>query len=133
MLLRKGVKLLEEIKGGGKAVRRRRSYLLAIRIRLNRGELVIAPEKCLSYAVDEHLQVHDDGYIVHRVRIDREHLIAGIFYAVEGMNVGGYRQVEIGPHLAYGEVGVPGTIPKNAKIIAEIKVIRPINDRSFSP
>jgi len=34
------------------------------------------------------------------------------------------RKVVIGPHLAHGEEGIPGVIPPDAKITAEIKVLR---------
>ena len=40
------------------------------------------------------------------------------------MKVGGYRKVVISPHLAYGLTGIPGIIPENAKITAEIKVLK---------
>jgi FK506-binding nuclear protein len=46
-----------------------------------------------------------------------------MFYAVQGMNVGGYRKVTISAHLAYGEKGIPDIIPPNAKLTVEIKVI----------
>ena len=51
-------------------------------------------------------------------------MIDGIFYAIEGMKNGGYRKVAIAPHLAYRKKGIPGVIPENAKIIAELKVLR---------
>ena len=44
------------------------------------------------------------------------------------MKVGGYRKVTISPHLAYGEKGIPGIIPQNAKLTAEIKVLRAVGD-----
>ncbi|MCG8689740.1 MAG: FKBP-type peptidyl-prolyl cis-trans isomerase [Minwuiales bacterium] len=123
MWIRKGVKLIEEEAGDGPPVERQQNYLVAIRITLSRGEVVRHPEKCLSHHVDEHIRTEDDGYFQHHVRIDRENLVAGIFYAVQGMNVGGYRKVAIAPHLAYGETGVPDVIPPNAKLTAEIKVL----------
>lgn len=39
------------------------------------------------------------------------------------MRVGGTRRLEIAPHLAYGDRGVPGTIPAGAVLIAEITVL----------
>jgi FKBP-type peptidyl-prolyl cis-trans isomerase len=39
------------------------------------------------------------------------------------MRVGGTRRLEIAPHLAYGDKGVPGMIPENALIISEITVL----------
>jgi FKBP-type peptidyl-prolyl cis-trans isomerase len=49
-------------------------------------------------------------------------LISGLFYGVEGMRVGGTRRLEIAPHLAYGDRGVPGIIPANAVLTAEITI-----------
>lgn len=123
MLLKKGIQLLEENVGDGDGVLRQHNYKVAIRIRLNRGEVVSHPDRCLSHSIDKHIKVHDDGFFEHRVRIDRENLIAGIFYTVEGMKVGGYRKVSIAPHLAYKEKGIPGVIPANAKLLVEIKII----------
>ena len=124
MWIRKGIKLLEEEPGNGPPVERQQYYLMAIRITLNRGEVVQHPEMCLSHQMDEHLKIEDNGYFRHLVRVDRENLVGGIFYATQGMNVGGYRKVIIAPHLAYGETGIPNVIPPNAKLTVEIKVLR---------
>jgi len=123
MWLRKGVKLLEEEVGGGPAIERQHWYVLAIRISLSRGDVVRHPEKCLGHQMDENRKIQEDGYFLHRVRIDRENLVGGIFYAVLGMRVGGFRKVTIAPHLAYREKGIPDLIPPNAKLTAEIKVL----------
>jgi FKBP-type peptidyl-prolyl cis-trans isomerase len=39
------------------------------------------------------------------------------------MRVGGTRRLEISPHLGYGERGVPGVIPANAVLTAEISIL----------
>lgn len=124
MKLKPGIKLIADLEGTGDYVQRQKYYVLAIRLTLNRGEIVTSPNRCLSHTIDKYLQVSDDGFFQHRVRIDRENLIAGIFYGVQGMKVNGYRQVVISPHLGYGEKGIPGVIPPNAKLIAEIKVLQ---------
>jgi FKBP-type peptidyl-prolyl cis-trans isomerase len=49
--------------------------------------------------------------------------VNGLFYGVEGMQVGGTRRLEIAPHLAYAERGVPGSIPANALLVAEITIL----------
>lgn len=52
----------------------------------------------------------------------RSSFVSGLFYGVEGMRVGGTRRLEIAPHLAYGDRGVPGVIPAGA-LLAEITVL----------
>ena len=57
-------------------------------------------------------RLEDDGTtLITELRVDRRSLVNGLFYGVEGMRVGGMRQLEIAPHLAYGDRGVPGVIP----------------------
>ncbi|MDJ0687410.1 MAG: FKBP-type peptidyl-prolyl cis-trans isomerase [Xenococcaceae cyanobacterium MO_188.B32] len=124
MNLKKGIKLIEEREGTGNYVQSQLYYIVAIRLTLNQGDVVTVPNKCLSHSIDRHLKVHDDGFFEHRVRIDRANLIPGIFYAVQGMKVKGYRKVIISPHLGYSEKGIPGVIPQNAKLTVEIKVLQ---------
>lgn len=124
MNLRKGVKLVESIEGTGQAVERRQYYIFAIRLTLNQGDLIKTPNRCLSHTIDDTLKVNDDGFFEHRVRIDRENLVPGIFYAVQGMKVGGYRKVIISPHLAYGEKGIPGLIPKFGDSVNSSELVR---------
>ena len=50
-------------------------------------------------------------------------LVSGLFYGVDGMRVGGTRRLEIAPHLAYGDRGVPDVIPANAVLTAEITIL----------
>ncbi|NCF35828.1 MAG: peptidylprolyl isomerase [Gammaproteobacteria bacterium] len=61
--------------------------------------------------------------LITDLRIDRENLFAGLFQGIEGMRIGGRRKLKISPHLAYGEKGIPGKIPGQAVIIAEIEFI----------
>jgi FKBP-type peptidyl-prolyl cis-trans isomerase len=69
-------------------------------------------------------RLEDNGEtLVTQLRIDRRSLVAGLFYGVDGMRVGGMRRLEIAPHLAYGDRGVPGIIPAAALIVAEITIL----------
>jgi len=88
---------------------------------LRRGDLVrwTAPWGLVSQATLE-----DDGStLITDVRIDRVFLIAGLFYGIQGMRIGGTRLLRVAPHLAYGETGVPGTIPPNALLKVEVTIL----------
>ncbi|MBN1358958.1 MAG: FKBP-type peptidyl-prolyl cis-trans isomerase [Sedimentisphaerales bacterium] len=122
MLIRKGVKLLEEREGDGDAVERQREYVLSMRFTLSRGEVVDMSSVSSRPGDDETPDA--PGFYEFSRRIDREQLIPGVFYAVQGMRIGGYRKVGISPHLAYGEKGYLDMIPPNAKLTVEIKVLR---------
>jgi len=52
-----------------------------------------------------------------------DNVIQGLHEAVYGMRVGGVRRVFIPAELAYGEQGKAPSIPPNASLIAEVKVL----------
>lgn len=119
--MRPGIKVLEDVPGSGAEVQRQHVYLIRLKLWLNQGEAVRwhAPWGPVGRA-----KLEDDGEtLVSELRIDRENLINGIFYGIEGMRVGGTRKLRISPHLGYGERGVPGVIPESAVLVAEISVI----------
>jgi FKBP-type peptidyl-prolyl cis-trans isomerase len=69
-------------------------------------------------------RLDDNGEtLVTEVRIDRRSLVNGLFYGVDGMHIGGTRRLQIAPHLAYGDTGVPGTIPAGAVLTAEVTIL----------
>jgi FKBP-type peptidyl-prolyl cis-trans isomerase len=51
-------------------------------------------------------------------------LIAGLFYGIDGMRVGGTRKLKISPHMAYGERGLPPVIPENAVLLVEVTMLQ---------
>ena len=57
------------------------------------------------------------------VNLGRRECIAGLRYGIPGMRVGGLRQILIPPHLAYGEAGIPDTIPPNALLRCEVELL----------
>jgi hypothetical protein len=122
--LRSGLTLLTDIPGGGEPVRRQHSYLVRLRLWLSRGEAVRWQQAWGRVGAS---RLEDNGStLVAELRIDRRSLISGLFYGVDGMRVGGTRRLEIAPHLAYGEHGVPGVIPANALLNAEVTILEAV-------
>jgi len=119
--LRSGLTLLEDIPGSGEPVRRQHNYLIRLRLWLHRGEPVRwqTPSGPVGVA---RLEDHGETLITE-VRIDRRSLVSGLFHGIEGMRVGGTRRLEIAPHLAYAERGVPGVIPASTLLFAEITLL----------
>ena len=118
--IKRGVELLSETVGEGPAVQRRGHYRVRLRMWLSGGEPVRWDR---PWGLIEHACVEDGGAMVTDVRVDRVYLVAGLFYGIQGMRVGGTRTLRIAPHLAYGEEGVPGVVPANAVLTTEIAVL----------
>ena len=109
--LRSGLTLLMDIPGNGELVRRQHNYLIRLRLWLHRGDPV-------RWEFEDNTET-----LITEMRIDRRSMMNGLFYGIDGMRVGGTRRLEIAPHLAYGEKGVPGRIPENALLTAEITIL----------
>lgn len=119
--LRSGLLLLVDIPGSGAPVQRQHNYAVRLRMWLHRGDPVRWPMASGPVGVG---RLEDDGAtLITEIRIDRQSMMNGLFYGVDGMRVGGTRRLEIAPHLAYGEKGIPGVIPENALVVAEIAIL----------
>jgi uncharacterized protein len=122
--LRSGLTLLADIPGTGELVRRQHRYLIRLRLWLHHGEPV---RWQMAWGPVGVARLEDHGEtLVTEVRIDRRSLVSGLFYGVDEMRVGGFRRLEIAPHLAYGDRGVPGVIPAGALLTAEIKILEEV-------
>ena len=119
MLIKPGVELVSERPGDGPPVKRHKHYQVSLRMWLDGGQPVPWRDSRETQPLEK-----DDGTLITDVRVDRVSLIAGLFKGIQGMRVGGTRKLRIAPHLAYGERGVPGTIPPNARLIVEVAVLR---------
>ena len=119
--MREGVEVLEDAPGLGALVERHARYDFRIRIWLSRGDPIRWSH---AWGPVDRARLEDDGATLFTsLRVHRQDMIAGLFYGVEGMRVGGTRKLRVAPHLAYRETGVPGVIPPNALLTVEVTVL----------
>jgi hypothetical protein len=119
--LRSGLTLLTDVPGTGEIVRRQQSYRIRLRLWLNKGDAV---RWKMPWGTVGRSRLDDNGEtLITETRIDRRSLVSGLFYGIEGMRVGGMRRLEIAPHLAYGDAGVPDVIPAGAVLTAEVTIL----------
>lgn len=119
--MKPGIKLLSETEGNGPAVERQRTYLVCLKLWLNKGDPIRWDS---PWGLVDRARLEDNGEtLITDLRVDRESMFSGLFYGVQGMRVGGTRRLKISPHLAYGASGIPGVVPENAAIVAEIHII----------
>ncbi len=104
--MKKGVKSTDKVIGMGEEVAPKKTVVVNIRLFLNQGQ-EIRPDS-------------DPKKIIH---LNRRDVIPGLRYGLEGMRVGGQREIIISPHLAYGATGLPDLIPANAVLRAQIQLL----------
>jgi len=120
--LARGVRLLEESPGNGKAASRGDRVVFNLRLYLHRrDEVPLNGQQAASLRAHGLVRDTPEGPLIdHRIRLGARQAIAGVERALTGMQAGSYRRVEIAPHLAYGDTGLPGLIPPDALLEAEI-------------
>lgn len=122
--LRSGLTLLTDIPGEGEPVRRQHNYRVRLRFWMRQGEAV---RWATPWGPVGRARLEDRGEtLVTEVRVNRGQLISGLFYGLDGMRVGGTRRLEMAPHMAYGAKGVPGVIPPDALLTAEVTVLEAV-------
>jgi len=120
-VLRPGLILLSETNGSGETVRRGSRYRIQLRLWFKTGDAV-RWQNAWEPVGSARLENKGDTLITE-ILLNRRSLVNGVFYGVEGMRVGGTRRLEIASHLAYGARGVPGVIPPNTGLVAEITIL----------
>ena len=118
--MRAGIEVLADTPGTGTPVKRHNWYQIRLKMWLHKGDLVRWSK---PWGTSQTKLIDEGETLETCMRIDREQLVAGLFYGCEGMNVGGKRTLRISPHLAFGAQGVPGVVPPNALLIAELEII----------
>ena len=116
MKIAKGIELLNEIVGDGPGAGRGDRVTYNARFFLRRGDEVTQDGEMLSRARAHCTSRLVDGVelIDHVTKLGKRQSIAGVEKSLYGMRVGGYREVLVSPHLAYGSKGVPGRVPADA-------------------
>jgi hypothetical protein len=113
-----GIKVEELIVGTGTVAERGKVVVVHLRSFLNRGE--------------ERLNTYAEGRPAH-IHLGTRNAIAGLEQGIEGMRVGGRRELIISPHLAYGEEGVTGSIPPNAVMRFEVELLEVREPETHKP
>ena len=122
--LRSGLTLLIDLEGDGEIIHRQHVYRMRLRMWLSKGEPVRWHMASGPVGI---ARLEDNGEtLLTELRIDRHSLVNGLFYGVEGMRIGGTRRLQISPHLAYGDRGVPGVIPPAAVLTAEVTILEAV-------
>lgn len=103
----KGLIIKEIASGDGSVAERGKRVTIHYRGFLSRGE--------------QFRSSREDGEPISFVLGKRE-VIAGLEYGVEGMRVGGCRELTVSPHLAYRDREVPG-IPPNGLLRFEVELL----------
>jgi hypothetical protein len=131
MYIKRGIKLLEEAPGTGRQAQKGDDVVYNLRIFLNKGDEVLLNEAQAERMPERlaHMIRRVDGrpLINHTVRLGRREAMAGVEYTLMAMRAGGYRKVQVSPHLAYRDKGVPGLIPADAVLVLELwlREVRP--------
>jgi hypothetical protein len=118
----KGITLLDEHPGQGPLACRGNTLVFNLRLYLHRGdEVQLGDTESPQLAALGLIRQTDEGPLLdHRIQLGRRQSIAGIEWALLGMAAGGYREVQIAPHLGYGARGLGDRIPPDALLRARI-------------
>ncbi len=116
MKLPSGLEILENHEGSGPIAEAGLTIIYNVRIYLNRGDEIPLDEIQAKQGIpDEQIRRENDQIFIDRTStLGKRQVIAGIEKALLGMRAGGFRQVRVSPHLAYGARGLPGLIPPDA-------------------
>ena len=128
MKLAKGIELLNETEGTGIVAVKGDCVTYNARLFLNKGDEVPLDREILGkYEVKEFLRdrirtIDGCEFIDHQTILGKRRPIAGVEKSLFGMKAGGYREVRVGSHLAYRDVGIPNLIPPNALLRIQLWV-----------
>ena len=130
MKITRGIELLDEVVGEGPIAERGDRVTYNARFFLRRGDEVMQDAEILARARQRCSTRWVDGVelIDHMPTLGRRQPIAGVEKSLFGMRAGGFREVLVSPHLAYGGNGVPGRVPADALLRIQLwvrAIVRP--------
>ena len=121
MNLKRGIKLLEEHEGIGEPVKKGDRVVYNLRMFLNQGEEVPLNERQAEHLPAEMIRtIEGDRLVDHRTTLGSREAIAGVEHSLIGMKKGGYRKLQVSPHLAFRDKGLPGLVPPNAVLVVKL-------------
>ena len=122
--LTKGVELLEDRPGQGRAAQKGDEVTYNARLFLRRGdEVTFDAESIARYGEHLDIRIIDGVELVdHKIPLGKRRSIAGVEKSLYGMQPGGYREVLVSAHLGYGEAGIEGRVPPNAMLRIQLWV-----------
>ncbi|MDH3379825.1 MAG: FKBP-type peptidyl-prolyl cis-trans isomerase [Gammaproteobacteria bacterium] len=114
----KGIELLAEDQGVGIEAKTGHLVTYNARFFLRKGDEVTTDNLSIaSYRSNLKIRIVDGIELIdHSITLGRRQPIAGIEKSLYGMRPGGYREVLVSSHLAYGAKGVKNRIPPNAML-----------------
>ncbi|XP_055308437.1 46 kDa FK506-binding nuclear protein-like [Sitodiplosis mosellana] len=107
-LLTNGVKITDAQLGDGRKAKR--------------GKAVFINYDAKVFGTDKRF-AEDKSELGCKITLGGEEQVEGLQTGIIGMRVGGKRNIICPPQMAYGSVGVPGLIPKNATIVYNVELI----------
>jgi len=113
-----GVKITEIEKGTGSVADKTKVVVIHARGYLNHG--------------DEFWNTHSEGK-PFSIDLSKRDAIPGLINGIDGMQIGGKRELLVSPHLAYGTPGIPGKIPPNAVLRFVVELLEISEPGIFHP
>ena len=123
-LIAKGIELLEDTPGEGMAADKGSNVTYNARMFLRRGDEVTGDARSIALypAQLDTRSIEGVELIDHRILLGKRQSIAGVEKSLYGMQAGGYREVLVSAHLAYGEAGIKDLVPPNAMLRIQLWV-----------
>jgi FKBP-type peptidyl-prolyl cis-trans isomerase (trigger factor) len=129
MKLKRGIKLLEEGEGTGEPTRKGDRVVYNLKMFLNQGDEIPLNERQAEHLPTEMVRIMNGTRLVdHRTTLGSREALAGVEYSLIGMKKGGYRKVQVSPHLAFRDKGLPDLVPANAVLVVELWLRDVINN-----